>query len=86
MTDSKFLIWTHLVCFILGAIIASGFVKSSLPQLIGIEEKGKKKVEMFARTDSETSKLLNVTDNDNPGAYLAFPVYRYSDTQALVEG
>ncbi len=73
----KWLIWTHLVAFAIGAILAGSWVHSTLPETIAIKKHGEP--DEFAYMNTEDSRILNVSGGNNPGAYLAFPIYKPHD-------
>lgn len=70
----RFLIITHLALFSIGFYLGLEISGSRMPESIFIERDGE--VKGFANLAKESSKIVNIYDNDNPGAYLAFPIYR----------
>ena len=79
----RWLIWTHLVAALCGLLLGASITNSSLPSNIEIIKNGESKG--YAMVNVENSIILNVSEGDNPGAYLAFLIYAPKDqiSQAL---
>ena len=67
------IIFTYLLAFGAGFCLSLELDKRQMPGAIWIEHEGETKG--YADLAVKTSKIVNITDSSNPGAYLAFPIY-----------
>lgn len=82
MDGMKLTIALLIISFFGGFLFGINWMESKMPEMIWVTKDGEKKY--YALTDVKSSKIIHVEDNDNPGEYLAFPIYQPKDS-ALIE-
>lgn len=80
-SGSSLLFFAAVLPFLIGFFtawtIAAG-EREKVPEMIWIEKNGE--VSAYADTKKETSRIVTITDREDSGAYLAFPIYSPKDS------